>query len=115
MAARFRPADLCHLPKLIFKISYSCLSAIKMIFKISTQQIKAARALLGWKQEHLARIAGVSIATVRRLEAKPGDLGGYASTGKKLVDALEAAGIEFTNGSQPGVRLKAKPSGPSPI
>jgi hypothetical protein len=66
--------------------------------------------VLSWKQEHLA---GVSIATVRRLEAKPGDLGGYASTGKKLARALEAAGIEFTNGSHPGVRLKAKPRGPS--
>jgi hypothetical protein len=49
---------------------------------------------------------------VRRLEAREGVLGGRRRTVDKLRQALEAAGVEFTNGSQPGVRLKAKgPSG----
>jgi hypothetical protein len=41
-----------------------------------------------------------------RLEAKDGPLGGRPATAAKLRQALESAGIEFTNGSQPGVRLK---------
>jgi predicted transcriptional regulator len=78
-----------------------------LMFKISTQQVKAARALLNWKQEDLAEQSGVGIATIRRLEAKPGELGGYASTHRQLIDALERAGIEFQNDDKPGVRLKS--------
>jgi hypothetical protein len=43
---------------------------------------------------------------VRRLEAADGPLGGREDTAGKIVAALEAAGIEFTNGDQPGVRLR---------
>jgi hypothetical protein len=49
----------------------------------------------------------VSIPTVKRLEASDGDLGGRPETGDKLRRALEAAGVEFTNGDAPGVRLRA--------
>jgi len=41
-----------------------------------------------------------------RLEAADGDLGGRAATVAAIRSALEAAGAEFTNGSQPGVRLR---------
>ncbi|WP_144294224.1 helix-turn-helix domain-containing protein [Rhodoligotrophos appendicifer] len=74
---------------------------------ISTRQIKAARALLAWSQHDLATKSGVSYPTIARLEAQDGQLGGMASTAKKLCAALEAAGVEFTNGGQPGVRMKA--------
>ncbi len=81
------------------------------ILKVSVRHIKAARALLGWSQEELAEAAGVSIPTVKRLEAAgEGPLGGAPETGAKLRGALEAAGIEFTNGGTPGVRLVPKPS-----
>lgn len=76
------------------------------ILKISIRQIKAARSLLGWPQERLAEASGVSLPTVRRLEAADGDLGGRKDTAEKIVTSLEAAGIEFTNGGQPGVRLR---------
>ena len=76
------------------------------ILKISVRQIKAARSLLDWSQERLAEASGVSIPTVRRLEAADGVLGGREDTAGKIVTALEAAGVEFTNGDQPGVRLK---------
>jgi hypothetical protein len=42
---------------------------------------------------------------LKRLEAKPGSLAAHASTVAALVKALETAGIEFTNGERPGVRL----------
>lgn len=75
---------------------------------ITTRQAKAARALLAWSQEDLARASGVSIPTVKRLEAEDGPIGGRADTGTKLQAALEAAGILFIaeNGEGPGVRLK---------
>jgi transcriptional regulator with XRE-family HTH domain len=76
------------------------------IRKVSIKQVKAARALLGWSQDDLAAEAGVSIPTVKRLEAVDGLLGGRADTANKLRSALESAGVEFTNGDQPGVRLR---------
>ena len=78
------------------------------ILKISIRQIKAARALLAWSQEQLAEYSGVSLPTIRRLEAKDGEIGGRQETGAKMIAALEAAGVEFIpeNGSGAGVRLK---------
>jgi DNA-binding XRE family transcriptional regulator len=80
----------------------------KSILKVSIRQIKAARALLAWSQEHLASAAHVSIPTVKRLEAQDGPLGGRSETAARMRYALEHAGIEFIdeNGGGPGVRLK---------
>ena len=72
---------------------------------ITTRHIKAARALLAWSQETLAERSGVSIPTIKRLEAEDGALGGRAETSEKIRTTLQAAGIEFTNGDAPGVRL----------
>jgi transcriptional regulator with XRE-family HTH domain len=74
---------------------------------ISVRQVKAARALLAWSQEDLAARSGVSVPTVKRIEAQDGTVGGRADTGKKIRDALECGGVEFTNGDQPGVRMSA--------
>ncbi|MFN3350028.1 helix-turn-helix domain-containing protein [Pseudorhodoplanes sp.] len=65
------------------------------ILKVSIRQLKAARALLGWSQEDLAKIAGVSLPTVKRLESADGLLGGRDDTIDKLRTAIENAGIEF--------------------
>jgi transcriptional regulator with XRE-family HTH domain len=73
--------------------------------QITSELIRAARALVRWEQRQLAEASSVSLPTVKRLEAKPGNLAAHASTVAALVRALEAAGIEFTNGEQPGVRL----------
>ena len=80
----------------------------KSILKVSTRQIKAARALLAWSQEDLAAAADVSIPTIKRLEAQDGPLGGRSKTGNKMISALEGAGVEFLdeNGGGPGVRLR---------
>jgi transcriptional regulator with XRE-family HTH domain len=73
--------------------------------KVSIKQIKAARELLGWSQGEMASASGVSIPTIKRLEAKSGELGGRDETREKIRATLEAAGVEFTNGDQPGVKL----------
>lgn len=80
------------------------------ILKVSIRQIKAARALLGWSQDDLANQSGVSVPTVKRLEAADGDVGGRAETGDALVAALEKAGVEFIpeNGGGAGVRLRKR-------
>jgi predicted transcriptional regulator len=77
------------------------------ILKVSIRQIKAARALLGWSQDDLAKKSGISAPTVKRLEALDGDLGGRAETGEALVAALREAGVEFIpeNGGGAGVRV----------
>jgi transcriptional regulator with XRE-family HTH domain len=72
-----------------------------------TAQIKAARSLLGWKQNQLAKAAGVGIATLQRIEKSEGPASGNYSTVLKIQAALEKAGIEFTDEEGViGVRLK---------
>jgi DNA-binding XRE family transcriptional regulator len=75
---------------------------------VSTRQIKAARALLGWSQADLAQESGVSEPTIARLEAVDGDLGGRENTAQKIRNAIEAAGVHFfaENGGGEGVRLR---------
>jgi predicted transcriptional regulator len=77
------------------------------ILKVSIRQIKAARALIAWSQDDLAKHSGVSAPTVKRLEAADGDIGGRVETGESLVAALQEAGVEFIpeNGGGAGVRL----------
>jgi transcriptional regulator with XRE-family HTH domain len=71
-------------------------------------QCRMARAALGLGIRELAQAAKVSIDTVTRFER--GDLL-KERTIEALQRALEAAGVEFINGDQPGVRLtKAAPT-----
>ncbi len=77
--------------------------------KITAGQIRAARALLGMAQSALAKSAGVSIPTIKRCETDSDTAPNVATASReKVIDALEEAGIEFTNGDMPGVRIKAK-------
>jgi predicted transcriptional regulator len=73
---------------------------------ISIRQIRAARALLGWTQGDLADNAGLSEISVKNIER--GVAAPKTSTMAALITAIEKAGVEFTNGGQPGVRMKAK-------
>jgi hypothetical protein len=75
---------------------------------ITSELIRAARALLRWEQRDLADASSISLPTIKRLEVKPGMLGAQNATVEALRNAFEAAGIEFTNGDQPGVRLQEK-------
>jgi transcriptional regulator with XRE-family HTH domain len=60
-------------------------------------QIRAARALLGWSQSKLARIAGIGLATLQRIEQNEGVVKGNFSTVLKIQQVLEQAGIRFTD------------------
>lgn len=72
---------------------------------LTSEHVRAARALLRWEQKKLAEMSGLSLPTIGRLEMQPGRLGAYAGTVSAIRGALEAAGIEFSNGGNPGVRL----------
>jgi predicted transcriptional regulator len=76
--------------------------------KVSIRQIKAARALLAWSQADAARSSGVSVPTIKRVEASDGMIGGRVDTSERLVAALEAAGMIFIEetGGGPGVLLR---------
>jgi transcriptional regulator with XRE-family HTH domain len=70
-------------------------------------QWRAARALIGWSQGELAAKIGMSVLTIKRLEAGAPNVSDDAR--KRAMEALESAGVEFTNGDRPGVRLKSAP------
>jgi transcriptional regulator with XRE-family HTH domain len=69
---------------------------------ISPEQSRAARGLLNWSQTTLGDEAGLSLPTVKRFET------GYAHVSPDALaairTALEAAGVEFFNGT--GVKLR---------
>ena len=75
---------------------------------ITGEQIRRARELLGWTRFKLSSRASLHPAIVERAEEAAGPLPVTTYQQALLRNALEAAGIEFTNGDEPGVKLKAK-------
>jgi transcriptional regulator with XRE-family HTH domain len=58
-------------------------------------QIRAARALLGWRQQDLSEAAGVGTATIQRIEKSTSTITGYVSTLLRIQAAFESAGVLF--------------------
>lgn len=79
---------------------------------MTSAQMRAARALLGIDQRQLAGLSGVSLPTIRRMEASDGNVRGIVDSLTKVVEALNAAGVELIGEDAPsleggrGVRLK---------
>ena len=70
---------------------------------MNAEQSRMARAALQLGIRDVAKLAKVASSTISRLEA------GEAlqpRTVEAIQRALEKAGVEFTNGKKPGVRLK---------
>ena len=65
-----------------------------------------ARAALDLSLSDLAKAAGVHRNTISNFET--GKYAGDPKSLDKIRKALEKAGLEFTNGDSPGVRLKKK-------
>jgi len=80
---------------------------------ITAAQMRAARALVGIDQRRLAELSGLSLPTIQRMEASEGVIRGNVDSLMKLVEALDAAGIELigegavSQGGGRGIRLKA--------
>lgn len=75
---------------------------------ITSGQIKAARALVGWTARDLAAKAEIGFSTLIRLESAEGVPSGNIKTIDAVKKALEDAGVEFTGtpDSQAGVRWR---------
>jgi hypothetical protein len=73
-------------------------------------QIRAARGLLRWSAEDLARESALGLATIRRAEGMDGPTSLTAANELAVRRALEMAGVEFIdeNGGGPGVRLRKR-------
>ena len=80
---------------------------------LSSSQIRAARALLGWSGIDLAEKSAVGITTLRRYELQKGIPSANTSVLLTLKNTLENAGIEFTGDPlvNPGVTLRIKRGG----
>jgi transcriptional regulator with XRE-family HTH domain len=85
---------------------------------ITAAQMRAARALLRIDQRTLAELSGLSLPTIQRMEASESVVRGNVDSLMKLVDALQAAGIELiaegavsTRGGR-GVRLMTPTTAP---
>jgi hypothetical protein len=75
---------------------------------LASSQIRAARALLRWSAEDLARVSALGLNTIKRAELAEGATSLTAANDLAVRRALEAAGVEFIdgNGGGPGVRLR---------
>lgn len=71
---------------------------------MTSAQIRAGRALVNWTVRKLAEKAGIHRNTVTNIETAR-SLGDDATL-DAIRQALEKAGVEFTNGKRPGVRLR---------
>jgi transcriptional regulator with XRE-family HTH domain len=80
---------------------------------ILSAQIRAARALLRWSAEDLARASALGVNTIRRAEIAENEIALTAANSLAVRRALEAAGVEFIdeNGGGPGVRLRKRQRG----
>ena len=75
---------------------------------LTSAQIRAARSLIRWSAEELARRSSLSVATIRRAELTDDETSMTAANDLAVRRALEAAGVEFIdeNGGGPGVRMR---------
>ena len=71
--------------------------------ELCVEHVRAARGLLKWTQEDLAARSGVSAVTIGAWEnekTRP-----MADTKEQIRRAFEEAGVVFSNGKNPGVKL----------
>ena len=79
---------------------------------LTSAQIRAARALIRWSAEDLARHSAVSVTTIRRAELMPSATALTRANDQAIRRALENAGVEFIDADKggPGVRLRVAPT-----
>jgi transcriptional regulator with XRE-family HTH domain len=81
---------------------------------ITAAQLRAARVLLGIDQRRLAKLSGLSVPTIQRMEASETMVRGNVDSLVKLIAAFDAAGIEMidegavSHSQGRGVRLREK-------
>jgi DNA-binding XRE family transcriptional regulator len=71
---------------------------------VTSAQIRMGRAALNWTVRDLAKATGLHRNTINNIEV--GRYGGDPESLRTIEKVLTRAGVEFTNGDQPGVRLR---------
>jgi hypothetical protein len=72
---------------------------------LTAKQIRSARVLLGWTQVRLALEGEISFLRIKKFELGKGRLSILEiSTIRRL---FESAGVIFTNGGEPSVKLRS--------
>ena len=73
---------------------------------ISREQLRMARAALGWGVRDLASQTGLGVSTVTRFE---NGADAYSETLRKIETALEAEGIRFGKDDDGGLWVRLTP------
>lgn len=73
---------------------------------ITSDQIRAARALLRWSGKDLAEKTGLGFSTLMRLEVLDGVPSAQAKTLENIQKAFEKAGIEFIGSPDEGAGVR---------
>jgi transcriptional regulator with XRE-family HTH domain len=76
---------------------------------ITSDQIRAARALLRWSGKDLAEKTGLGFSTLMRLEVLDGVPSAQAKTLENIQKAFEKAGIEFIGSPEDGAGVRWRP------
>jgi len=76
---------------------------------ITSDQIRAARALLRWSGKDLAEKTSLGFSTLMRLEVLDGVPSAQAKTLENIQKAFEKAGIEFIGSPDEGAGVRWRP------
>lgn len=71
--------------------------------RLRGEACRAARAILRWTTDDLAKASGVATSTINRLE---NDQPSRAGTEQKLIETFATHGVEILNGDAPGARVR---------
>ena len=91
--------------KIIERLYYKNISLTRTLSgkgSVTVDQLKAARALLGWSQADLAQKSGYSLPAINNIER--GAYKAHSATMEDIIQTFEQNGIQFLDG--PGVRLE---------
>ena len=78
---------------------------------IISEQLRAARGLVGWSQSALAKASGLALSTIKRMEGERGPLRSSAGNVLKVQQALEDAGVIFIDSNDEGQGVRLRKSG----
>ena len=76
---------------------------------ITSDQIRAARALLRWSGKDLAERTGLGFSTLMRLEVLEGVPSAQAKTLEAIQKTFEEAGVEFIGSPDSGAGVRWRP------
>lgn len=84
-----------------------------MVASLSPRLCRAGRSFLGWEQANLAEASGVSKSTIGAFERREESARLTTMNNRALVEAFEAAGLEFIpeNGGGAGIRFRERKEG----